>query len=110
MMRCRMEHLRVYGAALSATSAWQILQGVETLPLRMERHCTNALKVAQFLQSHPAVSWVNYPGLPDHPQHAGVAQMRRCAGSVAGASGLLAFGVKGGLAAGVKFIESARSS
>jgi O-acetylhomoserine (thiol)-lyase len=70
MMRARMEHLRVYGAALSATSAWQILQGVETLPLRMERHCTNALKVAQFLQSHPAVSWVNYPGLPEHPQHA----------------------------------------
>lgn len=115
MMRARMEHLRVYGAALSATSAWQILQGVETLPLRMERHCANALKVAQFLQSHPAVSWVNYPGLPDHPQHALVLRQMRSVnggnstghGSVAGASGLLAFGVKGGLAAGVKFIESA---
>ena len=51
-------------------SAWQILQGVETLPLRMERHSRNALAVARFLQSHPRVSWVNYPGLPDHPQHA----------------------------------------
>jgi O-acetylhomoserine (thiol)-lyase len=101
-MRCRMETLRVYGAALSPTSAWQILQGVETLPLRMERHCSNALRVAEHLQSHPAVSWVNYPGLPEHPQHA----LLRC--QMRGASGLLAFGVKGGMAAGVKFIEGAQ--
>jgi O-acetylhomoserine (thiol)-lyase len=101
-MRARMETLRVYGAALSPTSAWQILQGVETLPLRMERHCSNALAVAQFLQSHPRVSWVNYPGLPDHPQHE---LMRR---QMDGASGLLAFGVKGGVDAGVRFIESAQ--
>ncbi len=113
-MRCRMESLRVFGAALSPMSAWQILQGVETLPLRMERHCSNALAVAQFLQRHPAVGWVNYPGLPEHPQHGLMkAQMR-------GASGLLAFGVKGGVKgglkggvngsvqAGVKFIESAQ--
>ena len=101
-MRCRMESLRVFGAALSPTSAWQILQGVETLPLRMERHCANALQVAQFLRRHPAVAWVNYPGLPDHPQHALLMRQMR------GASGLLAFGVKGGVAAGVKFIESAQ--
>src|SRR5512137_399334 len=69
-MRARMETLRVFGAALSPMSAWQILQGVETLPLRMERHSRNALAVARFLQSHPRVGWVNYPGLPDHPQHA----------------------------------------
>ena len=69
-MRCRMETLRVYGAALAPMSAWQILQGVETLPLRMERHCSNALAVAQFLQADPRVAWVNYPGLEDHPQHA----------------------------------------
>ena len=107
-MRARMEALRVYGAALSPMSAWQILQGVETLPLRMERHCVNARKVAAFLQGHPAVGWVNYPGLPDHPQHALVArQMRRIDGAP-GASGLLAFGVKGGVEAGVKFIEAAR--
>ena len=101
-MRCRMETLRVYGAALSPMSAWQILQGVETLPLRMERHCSNALAVAKFLQSHPGVSWVNYPGLQDHPQHALLLRQMR------GASGLLGFGVKGGLEAGIKFIESAQ--
>ena len=108
-MRCRMETLRVYGAALSPTSAWQILQGVETLPLRMERHCSNALKVAEFLRAHPAVSWVNYPGLPEHPQHELLMRQMR------GASGLLAFGVKpgaagaaGGVERGVTFIESAQ--
>jgi O-acetylhomoserine (thiol)-lyase len=101
-MRCRMETLRVFGAALSPMSAWQILQGVETLPLRMERHCSNALQVAEFLRAHPAVAWVNYPGLPDHPQHALLMRQMR------GASGLLAFGVKGGVQAGVTFIESAQ--
>jgi len=113
-MRCRMESLRVFGAALSPMSAWQILQGVETLPLRMERHCRNALAVAQFLRDHPAVAWVNYPGLPEHPQHALLMRQMK------GASGLLAFGVKGGVQggakggakggvdAGVRFIESAQ--
>ena len=101
-MRCRMETLRVFGAALSPMSAWQILQGVETLPLRMERHCSNALAVAQHLRTHPAVSWVNYPGLEDHPQHALLQRQMK------GASGLLAFGVKGGLDRGVAFIESAQ--
>jgi O-acetylhomoserine (thiol)-lyase len=101
-MRCRMESLRVFGAALSPMSAWQILQGVETLPLRMERHCANALRVAEHLRDHPAVSWVNYPGLPEHPQHALLMRQMR------GASGLLAFGVKGGVEQGVRFIESAQ--
>jgi O-acetylhomoserine (thiol)-lyase len=105
-MRCRMETLRVYGAALAPTSAWQVLQGVETLPLRMERHCANALALARFLRDDPRVSWVNYPGLEDHPQHALLKRQMR------GASGLLAFGVKvvngQGAAAGVKFIEAAQ--
>jgi O-acetylhomoserine (thiol)-lyase len=101
-MRCRMESLRVFGAALSPTSAWQILQGVETLPLRMERHCSNAMAVAKFLQADPRVSFVNYPGLPEHPQHALLMRQMR------GASGLLAFGVRGGEAAGVRFIEAAQ--
>jgi O-acetylhomoserine (thiol)-lyase len=101
-MRCRMENLRVYGASLAPTSAWQILQGVETLPLRMQRHSENALAVAKFLRSDSRVSFVNYPGLPDHPQHALLARQMR------GASGLLAFGVKGGLERGVKFIEAAQ--
>lgn len=107
-MRARMENLRVYGASLSATSAWQILQGVETLGLRMERHSSNALKVAQFLQSHPQVAWVNYPGLETHPQYDLVSkQMRHIDGKPAG-SGILSFGVKGGLESGVKFIEAAQ--
>ena len=101
-MRCRMETQRVYGAALSPMSAWQILQGVETLPLRMERHCANALAVARFLKADKRVAWVNYPGLEDHPQHALMKRQMR------GASGLLAFGVKGGADAGVKFIEAAQ--
>jgi len=101
-MRCRMESLRVFGAALSPMSAWQILQGVETLPLRMQKHGDNAMGVAQYLQNDPRVAWVNYPGLPDHPQHDLL--MRQ----MGGASGLLAFGVKGGLSQGVKFIESAQ--
>jgi O-acetylhomoserine (thiol)-lyase len=101
-MRCRMETLRVYGAALAPISAWQILQGIETLPLRMERHCANALAVAKFLRDDARVSFVNYPGLEDHPQHALLKRQMR------GASGLLAFGVKGGEAAGVRFIESAQ--
>jgi O-acetylhomoserine (thiol)-lyase len=101
-MRCRMETQRVYGAALSPMSAWQILQGVETLPLRMERHCSNALAVAQFLKADKRVAWVNYPGLEDHPQHALMKRQMR------GASGLLAFGVKGGADSGVTFIEAAQ--
>jgi O-acetylhomoserine (thiol)-lyase len=107
-MRARMENLRVFGATLAPTSAWQILQGIETLPLRMERHCRNALAVARHLQNHPKVSWVHYPGLPDHPQHALVQKQMRSVDGVPGGSGLLVFGVKGGLSAGVRFIESAR--
>jgi O-acetylhomoserine (thiol)-lyase len=107
-MRARMETLRVYGAALSPTSAWQILQGLETLPLRMERHCANAHRVARHLKDHPAISWVNYPGLEDHPQHAlAQRQLRQVDGRV-GTSGLLAFGIRGGYESAVKFIEGAQ--
>ncbi|NBY04077.1 MAG: O-acetylhomoserine aminocarboxypropyltransferase/cysteine synthase, partial [Betaproteobacteria bacterium] len=98
----------VFGASLAPTSAWQILQGIETLPLRMERHCRNALALARHLQNHPKVSWVHYPGLSDHPQHALLQKQMRVVDGIAGASGLLVFGVKGGLPAGVRFIESAR--
>jgi O-acetylhomoserine (thiol)-lyase len=101
-MRCRMESLRVFGAALSPTSAWQILQGVETLPLRMAQHNKNALALATFLQDDPRVAWVNYPGLSGHPQHALLQRQ------MSGASGLLAFGVKGDLSTGVRFIEGAQ--
>ena len=107
-MRARMEVLRVYGATLSPFSAWQILQGTESLHVRMERHCTNTRKVAQFLKDDARVSWVNYPGLPDHPQFELVKKQMRTVDGAPGASGLLAFGVKGGLDAGVRFIESAQ--
>lgn len=107
-MRARMESLRVFGASLAPTSAWQILQGIETLAVRMERHCANALRVAQYLRGHPRVSWVTYPGLPDHPQYELVCRQMRHIDGRPGASGLLAFGVKGGLEAGVRFIEAAQ--
>jgi len=107
-MRARMEALRVYGAALQPMAAWQLLQGIETLPVRMERHCTNARRVAGFLGGHPRVGWVAYPGLEDHPQHELVQRQMRVVDGRPGASGLLAFGVRGGVAAGVRFIEAAR--
>src|SRR5258706_10465598 len=101
-MRARMETLRTFGAALSPFNAWLLLQGLETLPVRMERHCENALAVAKFLESHAKVSWVNYPGLPGNKYHK-LAQKYL----PKGASGLLNFGVKGGARAGEKFIEAA---
>ena len=107
-MRARMEVLRVYGATLSPFNAWQILQGTESLHVRMERHCTNTRKVARYLKDDPRVGWVNYPGLSDHPQHDLVKKQMRVVDGVPGASGLLAFGVKGGLEAGVRFIEAAQ--
>ena len=71
--RARTVPLRNTGAALSAQSAFQLLQGIETLPLRMERHCENAMAVAKYLQAHDNVEWVSYAGLEDHPHH-GLAQ------------------------------------
>lgn len=87
--RARVVPLRNMGAALSPFNAFLILQGIETLPLRMDRICDNSLAVAQFLKDHPKVAWVNYAGLPDHPDHA-LAQ-RYMGGK---ASGILSFGVK----------------
>jgi O-acetylhomoserine (thiol)-lyase len=107
-MRARMEVLRVYGACLSPFSAWQILQGTESLHVRMERHCSNARKVAQFLKDDARVSWVSYPGLPDHSQYDLVQRQMRSVDGLPGASGLLAFGIQGGLEAGVRFIEAAQ--
>jgi O-acetylhomoserine (thiol)-lyase len=81
------------------------MQGIETLPLRMQRHCENALAVAQHLEAHPCVAWVNYPGLPSSP---GYALAQRYLGSPRhpGAGALLAFGVKGGQQAGERFIDA----
>ena len=99
-MKCRMEGMRTFGPTLSPFNAFLLLQGVETLSLRMDRHCSNALAVAQYLEKHPKVAWVNYPCLPNHPDHALAKKyMPKGAGAV------LSFGVKGGTAAGQKFIE-----
>jgi O-acetylhomoserine (thiol)-lyase len=99
-MKARMEILRVYGPAISPFNAWLLLQGLETLPVRMDRHCANAMGVAQFLREHPKVAWVSYPGLPDNPYHAlGKRYLPKGAGS------LLAFGIRGGYEAAVTFIE-----
>ncbi|WP_313103121.1 bifunctional O-acetylhomoserine aminocarboxypropyltransferase/cysteine synthase [Stutzerimonas nitrititolerans] len=99
--RCRVVPLRNTGAALSPFNAFMILQGLETLALRMERHCENALKVATYLQSHPQVAWVKYAGLPDHPEHD--LALRYTKGTPAS---ILSFGIKGGFDAGARFIDA----
>jgi O-acetylhomoserine (thiol)-lyase len=99
--RCRVVPLRNTGAALAPHSAFLILQGLETLGLRMERHCENAQKVAEHLKAHPKVSWVNYAGLPESPHNANA---KKITGGLA--SGILSFGIKGGSAAGAQFIDA----
>jgi O-acetylhomoserine (thiol)-lyase len=101
LMRARVEGLRDFGACLSPTNAFHILQGIETLPLRMARHVANAVRVADFLAGHAEVAWVLYPGHPSHPDHA-LAQrlMPRGAGSI------ISFGIRGGRDAGRRFIEA----
>ncbi len=99
-MKARMEVMRVFGPTLSPFNAWMLLQGLETLPVRMDRHCANALGVAAFLKDHPKVAWVNFPGLADNRYHALAKRyLPRGAGS------LLSFGIRGGFESGVKFIE-----
>jgi O-acetylhomoserine (thiol)-lyase len=100
-MKARMEILRVFGPAMSPFNAWLLLQGIETLPVRMDRHCANAMAVAEFLKAHPKVAYVNYPGLRESPYHALAKKYLP-----KGAGSLLAFGIKGGYEAAVKFIES----
>lgn len=102
-MRARCEVLRTMGPSLSPFNSFLFLQGLETLPLRMERHVQNTVAVAEYLKAHDAVSWVEYPGLQSS-QHYPMAQKYFPKGS----GGVLVFGVKGGMAAGKKFIESAQ--
>ncbi|WP_041523015.1 O-acetylhomoserine aminocarboxypropyltransferase/cysteine synthase family protein [Gilvimarinus agarilyticus] len=99
--RCRVVPLRNTGSALAAHSAFLIMQGLETLGIRMERHCENALAVAKHLQAHPKVTWVNYAALPDSSHQA------MCKKITAGhASGILSFGIKGGKKSGETFIDA----
>jgi O-acetylhomoserine (thiol)-lyase len=99
--RCRVVPLRNTGAAISPMNAFLIMQGLETLGLRMERHCENAQRVAEYLQQHPKVEWVSYAGLADSPYY-------ELCGKITGgkASGILSFGIKGGAEAGARFIDA----
>lgn len=99
-VRMRTVPLRNLGACISPDNAWIFLQGIETLALRMERHCENALQVAEYLHKHPQVAWVRYPGLKHDPAHK-IAKKYL----THGAGGMVVFGIQGGRAAGEKFID-----
>ncbi len=103
ILKARVQWLRDLGATLSPFNAFLLLQGVETLPLRIKKHSENALEVARFLKSHPLVAWVNYPGLAEHPSHNLAEKYLR--GSY---GALVGFGIRGGLESGKRFIESVR--
>ena len=103
IVKVRVTLLRDIGAALSPFNAFQFLQGLETLPLRIRQHSLNALVIARFLKNHPQVAWVNYPGLEDHPNHQVASKYLKY-----GFSGIVGFGIKGGLEAGKKFINSVK--
>jgi O-acetylhomoserine (thiol)-lyase len=103
ILKARVQFLRDMGSCMSPFNAFLFLQGIETLHLRMPRHSENALKLAQWLESHKKVSWVNYPGLPSHPDYK-LAQKYMPAGQGA----ILGFGIKGGKDAGIKFINSVK--
>ena len=103
LMHMRTHWLRDTGAAMSPFGSFLTLQGLETLHLRMPRHCENALEVARFLESHEAVEWVNYPGLPSHDHYEAARKYLPD-----GAGAILGFGIKGGEEAGKKFIESVK--
>ncbi|MGF7208546.1 O-acetylhomoserine (thiol)-lyase [Skermanella aerolata] len=103
IMRARAEGLRDFGACMSPTNAFQILQGVETLPLRMRAHVDNARRVSQFLEGSDAVAWVRHPDLPSHPDHELAKRLLPN-----GAGSIVTFGIKGGRPAGRRFIEALR--
>ena len=102
-MKARMETMRTLGPTMSPLSAWLLLQGLETLHVRMDRHVANALAVAKFLDEHPQVSWVNYPSLPSSPYYDLAKKYLP-----KGAGAIMTFGIKGGVDAGVRFIEGAQ--
>ncbi len=101
IIKARVQLLRDLGPATTPFNSWLFLQGLETLPLRMERHSQNALRIAQFLESHPSVSWVSYPGLESHPQH----ELAKKYFTHGGYGAILGFGIKGGLEAGKQLIR-----
>ena len=107
-MKARMEVNRTFGGSLSPLNAWLILQGVETLHLRMQAHCRNTQRIAEFLADHALVSWVNYPGLETSPDHALAKKQFRAVDGRPGCSGILTFGIKAAdpARAGERFIDA----
>ena len=103
ILKLRVQGLRDIGAALSPFNAWQLIQGLETLPLRIERHSQNALKVAQWLQDRPEIEWVNYPGLASHATNDVAKRVLN-----GGFGGIITFGIKGGVDAGRRLIDSVK--
>ena len=103
ILKLRVVGLRDLGAAISPWNAWQFIQGLETLPLRIQRHSENALKVAQWLQDRPEVEWVNYPGLGSHPTNAIAKRIL-----TGGFGGMITFGIKGGVEAGRRLIDNVK--
>ena len=103
IIKARVQLLRDLGPAISPLNSWLFIQGLETLPLRMERHSENALKVAQFLESHPLVTWTLYPGLPSHPTHDLARRYHEH-----GYGAIIGFGIRGGLEAGKRFVSSVK--
>jgi O-acetylhomoserine (thiol)-lyase len=103
IIHIRTHHLRDMGGCMSPFAAFLFIQGIETLHLRMPRHCENAQTIAEFLEAHPAVEWVNYPGLPGHPHHEAA---KKYLGGKGGA--IIGFGIKGGEDAGIKLINNVK--
>jgi len=103
ILKARVQLLRDLGPAISPFNSWLFLQGLETLPLRVRQHSANAQKVAEWLEKHPAVAWVNYPGLKSHPDHKNAKRYLP-----EGAGAIIGFGIRGGREAGRKFIESVK--
>lgn len=101
VFKIRLQLLRDIGGAISPFNSFMIIEGLETLPLRMEKHCENALKIAKYLENHPNVSWVNYPGLASHRDHERTDRLMK-----GRFGGIIGFGVKGGYDAGKKCIDS----
>jgi O-acetylhomoserine (thiol)-lyase len=103
ILKLRVQLLRDLGPALSPFNSFLFIQGLETLPVRIARHCENTLAVAHWLESHPAVTWVSYPGLPSHRSHANARRYLQ-----GGFGGIITFGVQGGREAGRRLIDSVK--
>jgi O-acetylhomoserine (thiol)-lyase len=103
ILKMRITLLRDMGPCLAPMNAFLFLQGLETLHVRMPRHCENALALARYLEQHPSVSWVNYPGLKSHPDHERAKHYL-----LSGQGAILGFGIKGGKEAGARFIDNVK--